>query len=358
MSTISKVLPIKPDADDIALSRSDPALGRPDPRKLARSLNAYTQPSVARSLIELAITFIPFAAIFAGILWAVYAGYYLALAGVPLASLFLLRLFIIQHDCSHGSFLPGRSGNARVGRMLGVLTLTPFTYWRRTHALHHASTGNLDARGFGDVDTLTIDEFTSLPRWRRLGYRIYRHPAVLLGVAPAYLFLLQHRYPMGLAREGWRYWASTLTTTVVAIAMLGGLAWATSPMALALVYFPTLILAASIGVWLFYVQHQFEGAHWKTKPDWEFHEAAMAGSTCLDLPPFMRWFTGNIGIHHIHHLASRIPFYRLSEALNAHPELKHFNRMTVTDAMASLRLALWDDRSGRLVSFREARHAA
>ncbi len=327
---------------------------RPDPRKLAREFNAFTKPKSVRSFIELAITFVPYCVLFGLTLWAVYAGYYLALAMVPLAALFLLRLFIVQHDCGHGSFLKSSATSDWIGRIIGVLTLTPYACWRRNHALHHAGTGNLDARGHGDVDTLTVREFRELSPFRRVFYRLYRHPALLMIIGPAYLFLIQHRLPIGLMDQGRSYWVSAMATTVIAVSILAGLSALTSPMAVALVYLPTLIIAASLGVWLFYVQHQFEGAYWQNKPDWQFHDAALGGSTFLDLPAPMAWFTGNIGIHHIHHLASRVPFYRLPEVLKAHPEMQSFNRITALQSLRALNLALWDEDSGRMMTFREA----
>ncbi|GAA4641561.1 fatty acid desaturase [Pontixanthobacter gangjinensis] len=325
-----------------------------DPRKLTRDLHAFKDSRTGRSLWELAITLIPFIAVFTGTLIAVQAGYYIGLALTPLAGLLLLRLFIIQHDCGHGSFFASRSGNDWVGRAMGVFTLTPYDCWRRSHALHHAATGNLDARGFGDVDTLTVREFQAQSKYGRFFYRLYRHPIVLLGFGPAYLFLLRHRLPIGLMKEGARYWVSAMATNVVSLLILAALVFQFGFATTALVFFPSLLIAASLGVWLFYIQHQFEDAHWDKKSEWTFHDAALHGSTHLDLPQPLRWFTANIGVHHVHHLASRIPFYRLREVLTAHPELHDMNRFTALQTFKALRLALWDEGQRRLVTFREA----
>lgn len=323
-------------------------------RQLMRDLQAFRDPRPGRSSWELAITLVPFLALFALIAIAVKSGYFLALAATPLADLFLLRLFIIQHDCGHGAFLRSRVNNDLIGRALGVLTLTPYDCWRRSYALHHASTGNLDARGFGDVDTLTVREYRNRTHFGRLFYRLYRHPVVLLGIGPAYLFLLRHRLPIGLMKEGWIYWISAIATnlgTALALAIplyFFGLGVTT------LVFLPVLLSATSMGVWLFYVQHQFPDAHWDHAADWSFHDAALRGSSHLDLPPVLGWFTGYIGIHHVHHLASRIPFYRLPEVLARHPQLRDLNRFNALEACGTLRLALWDEERRKMVSFREA----
>ncbi|MHA6332843.1 fatty acid desaturase [Qipengyuania sp. CAU 1752] len=325
-----------------------------DPQQLMRELNAFREPHLKRSGWELAVTLVPFLTLFALIVVAVQAGYFLALALTPLAGLFLLRLFIIQHDCGHGAFLRGRAGNDWLGRALGVFTLTPYDCWRRSHALHHAATGNLDARGIGDVDTLTVREFQERTRLQRFLYRFYRHPLVLLGLGPAYLFLLRHRLPIGLMSEGRIYWVSAIATNLVTALILAMPIYMAGIGVTALVFFPVLLTAASMGVWLFYIQHQFSDAHWDREADWSFYHAALHGSSHLDLPPVLRWFTGNIGIHHVHHLASRIPFYRLPEVLEKHPPLHDLNRFTALHTLSALRLALWDEGERRLVTFREA----
>ncbi|AWW75840.1 fatty acid desaturase [Erythrobacter sp. KY5] len=345
-----------------AMARSDhdqnPSQDRIDtdnPRAIARTLARFRTPRASRSGWELAVTFLPFAATFAAMLFAVEAGYYIALLLTPVAGLFLLRLFIIQHDCGHEAFFRKKGSNNWVGRGIGVFTLTPYDCWRRSHALHHASTGNLDARGFGDVDTLTVNEYMQKGRIARGFYRLYRHPVVLLGLGPAYLFLLRHRLPVGLMKAGAIYWVSALATNAVTAAILVGLAFAFGIATTALVFVPVLVTAASIGVWLFYVQHQFDEVAWDNREDWEFHAHALAGSSYLHLPGWLHWFTGNIGIHHVHHLMSRIPFYRLPDVLKEYPELAEVNRITLKQTPRLFLLALWDEERKRLVSFREAK---
>jgi len=319
-----------------------------------KHLAPYREPRNARSLVELAITVVPFLLLWLAIWAAVDAGYWIGLLLVVPAAGFLVRLFLIQHDCGHGSFFSYRLANDWVGRILGVLTLTPYDYWRHSHALHHAASGNLDHRGIGDIDTLTVSEFQARTPWRQRLYRLYRHPAVMFGIGPAYLFLLRHRLPMGLMHNGWRPWLSAMATNA-AIALLAGLAiWLVGLVPFLLVHLPITFLAAAIGVWLFYVQHQFEETFWEHDGDWSFHEAALHGSSHYDLPPILRWFTANIGVHHVHHLSSRIPFYRLPEVLRDRPELHQVGRLTLLESLRSVRLVLWDEKKRRLVSFHEA----
>jgi omega-6 fatty acid desaturase (delta-12 desaturase) len=265
----------------------------------------------------------------------------------------LVRLFMLQHDCGHGSFFRTRAVNDWVGRIIGTVTLTPYDAWRRSHNAHHASSGNLDERGFGDIDTLTVREYLALPRWRRLRYRAYRHPLVMFGFGPAYLFLVRHRLPVGLMRKGWEPWISTMATNAATAALIVAMIWLVGAGPFLLVQLPIVLLAASMGVWLFYVQHQFEDTVWAEDPAWNLHEAALHGSSHYDLPPILRWFTANIGVHHVHHLCSRIPFYRLPEVLRDHPELGETSRLTIMESLNSVRLVLWDEERQQLISFRD-----
>jgi acyl-lipid omega-6 desaturase (Delta-12 desaturase) len=325
----------------------------PDSRRLIRDLAPYREPDGVRSLFELAVTALPFVLLWA-VMWAALdSGYWIGLLLAVPAAGFLVRLFMIQHDCGHGSFFRGRLANDWVGRIIGVLTLTPYEYWRRSHALHHASSGNLERRGIGDIDTLTVNEFQARSPWRRLLYRLYRHPAVMFGLGPAYLFLLRHRLPMGLMRGGWQPWASAMATNAAIAALAAAMIWLVGLGPFLLVQLPITLIAASLGVWLFYVQHQFEETVWEHDDSWSFHEAALHGSSHYDLPGILRWFTANIGVHHVHHLASRIPYYRLPEVLRDRPELRDVGRLTLLESLKSVRLVLWDEDKRRLVSFRE-----
>ena len=326
-----------------------------DGRELLKELARYRDPKPARSVAELIVTGVPFLVCW-WLVWALLeAGHWAGLIlTVPAAGL-LVRLFLIQHDCGHGAFFRRRATNDWTGRLIGVLTMTPYDYWRRAHAMHHAGSGNLDSRGIGDVDTLTLAEFRALPPARRIAYRLYRHPAVMFGLGPTFQFLLRHRLPLGLMRSGWQPWASVMATNA-GMLLLAALmmAWVgVGPFLL--VQVPITILASTIGVWLFYVQHQFEGAVWERNADWTFHRTALHGSSHYDLPGVLRWFTANIGMHHVHHLASRIPFYRLPEILRDRPELRNLGRITLVQSLGAVRLVLWDERQRRLISFREAR---
>ncbi|MDB5696294.1 MAG: fatty acid desaturase [Sphingomonas bacterium] len=329
-----------------------------DLRVVARRLAQHRSTDTARGVVELAITVAPFVVTWL-LMWLVIdISYLLTLALAVPAAGFLLRLFLIQHDCGHGAFFRHRHANDWVGRCIGVLTLSPYDFWRRTHAMHHAGTGNLDKRGIGDVDTLTVAEYAALPWAGRARYWLYRHPLVLFGLGPAYLFFLRYRLPLGLAKEGWRPWLSTMGTNLGIVALSVGLILLVGWKTFLLIQLPVTLMAASAGVWLFYVQHQFEHTHWAPKQDWTYHEAAVFGSSHLVMPAVLRWFTANIGMHHLHHLCSTVPFYRLPAALKALPELAQVNRLTLLDSVRSARLVLWDERAKRLVSFREARAAA
>ena len=331
----------------------------PDARRWGRILARYREPSNGRSLYEIAVTLVPFAGIWALVWTAVHFGYWQAslLLGVVAAG-FLVRLFMIQHDCGHGAFFRQRRVNDWVGRVLGVLTLTPYDAWRRAHAIHHATSGNLDRRGIGDIDTLTVDEYRALSVWGRLGYRLYRHPLVMFGIGPAYLFLLRHRFPMAMIRGRWQAWLSAMATNLAIAAAVVGLVWLIGIGPFLLVQLPITLVAGSIGVWLFYVQHQFDETYWAHDGPWTQQAAALHGSSHYDLPAVLRWFTANIGVHHVHHLCSRIPFYRLPRVLRENPDLRGVGRITLWQSLACVRLVLWDETQRRLVSFRDARRAA
>ena len=295
-----------------------------------RALSRYQRPSVPRAVVELCVTAAPLALSWLAMIVAVRLGlYWLYPLLLALAAGFLVRLFMVQHDCGHGAFFPNQIANDWTGRAIGVLTLTPYDHWRRSHAIHHATSGNLDRRGTGDIDTLTVEEYRARSRWGRLRYRLYRHPAVMFGLGPAYLFLLESRLPFGFMRKGWMPWLSTMSTNLGIAAIVGAMVWAFGYRMVLLTYAPIAVLAGAIGVWLFYVQHQFPSAHWTRDGRWDASQAALLGSSHYDLPPVLRWFTANIGTHHVHHLSSRIPYYRLPEALSDHPTLRAVGRMTL-----------------------------
>lgn len=331
---------------------------RKDIRSWSAILASYRQPDTARSIIEIVITVVPFAACWALAAIAALNGWWWGLFLTIPAAGFLVRLFILQHDCGHGALFSRRKANDWTGRVIGILTLTPYDYWRRTHAVHHATAGDLDRRGIGDVKTLTVKEYQAMPWHGRASYRLYRHPAIMFGLGPAWLFICQYRLPFGLMRAGVQPWASTVATNIGIALPAAGLIWMLGLGPFLMVQLPITLMAATAGVWLFYVQHQFEETHWSEGESWNFQSAALHGSSHYELPLILRWFTGNIGIHHVHHLASRIPFYRLPQVLVDHPELRDMSRITLLQSLRCVKLALWDEQAKRLVSFGEARAAA
>jgi omega-6 fatty acid desaturase (delta-12 desaturase) len=317
-----------------------------------RAVEPYIGPNARRASLQVATTLIPLALV----IWATHVAstVWLPLAlmlAIPAAGL-LVRTFILMHDCAHGSFFASRAMNDTLGFVTGVLTLTPFAQWRRDHAIHHASSGDLDRRGHGDVPTLTVREYLSKSRQGRLGYRIVRHPALLLLGGPVHLALGQRLRGKSTA-SGPRQLNSVWTTNL-AIVVVGGLAvWAVGWKSVLLAYALPYYLAAMAGVWLFYVQHQFEDAYWAPHGDWNYVDAALRGSSHLQLSPILRWFTGNIGLHHVHHVAPRIPNYRLQQCHDENAIFQHSPIVTLRSGTAALRLALWDEERNRLVRFRD-----
>ncbi|PKQ09186.1 MAG: fatty acid desaturase [Alphaproteobacteria bacterium HGW-Alphaproteobacteria-12] len=311
----------------------------------------YRRPDALRAAAQIVTTAIPFLAFAAAMYFSIAIGYWLTLLlAIPTAGC-AIRFFIIQHDCGHGSFFKSRRANNITGRLASVLTITPYAYWRRLHALHHASSAHLDRRGYGDISTLTVDEYAALPGWRRLAYRIYRHPAFLLGIGGPIHFLFLQRLPLTLRKPAWEMWSSVMSHNLAMLVFYGALVIALGWAHFALMVVPVLVAAAAMGVWLFYVQHQFENTQWDRGEAWDRQTAALHGSSYYVLPSVLRWFTGNIGLHHVHHLCSHIPNYRLQECLDAMPELKMINRLTILESFRSASLALWDPNARKLVRF-------
>ncbi len=319
-----------------------------------RVLSAYREPDQFRSWFELGVTVVPFIALWSLAWWSLSVSYWLSFAIALANAGFLLRLFAIQHDCGHGAFFRSRRVGDWVGRAIGVLTLTPYDVWRHTHSVHHSSSGNLGRRGMGDILTLTVSEYRALSPRERLKYRLYRNPVVLFGFGPGYLFLLQNRLPLGLTGQA-KYWVSAMATNAVLFLALGLIFLFGGLAPIMVIFLPTTLLAATAGMWLFYVQHQFETTHWEIDENWQLHDAALEGSSHYILPPILQWMSANIGIHHVHHLHSRIPFYKLPDVLRDHADLPDSNRMTIRESLRNARLHLWDEDARRLLSFAQAR---
>ena len=326
----------------------------PCPRALAKALTRHRTPSTPRALFEIAVTLLPFVLLWTAALMNVQQGWWAGLLLTVPAAGFLTRIFLIQHDCGHGAFFPSKAANDWTGRVLGVLTLTPYAYWRQTHAVHHATSGHLDRREMGAIDTFTVEEYRAMSPLRRALYRAYRHPLTQFGFGPAFVFFIQHRVPVDLMRAGWRPWASAMATNLAiaaaGFAMGSWLGWGP----FLLVHGLTVAIAASFGVWLFYVQHQFEDTHWSRQGRWQRDEAALHGSSYYDLPAPLAWLTANIGVHHVHHVDSKVPFYRLPEVLRERPELRRIGRLTLLESFRCVKLRLWDEQRGRMVSFKDA----
>jgi omega-6 fatty acid desaturase (delta-12 desaturase) len=315
-------------------------------------LSKYRERCNLRAVVEIVVTAGSFAGLWASAWFATWVSYWLAILISLTAAFFLVRLFMIQHDCGHGALFSRRSANDWAGRVIGVLTLTPYDCWRRDHNHHHAGAGNLDRRGIGDVTTLTVHEYRSLTRWAQFKYRLYRHPLVMLGIAPVFLFVVQHRIPGKSERHSTFAWATTIATNAATICVMGGMIAVVGLIPFLAVQAPLTIFSATIGVWLFYVQHQFEVTYWARPPQWTAEAAALYGSSYLLMPRPLNWLTANIGLHHIHHLSSGIPFYRLPNVLKDWPELRCARCLTIAESVRSLKLALWDEASQRLVSFK------
>jgi len=314
----------------------------------------YLKPDARLATTQLLTTAVPFTLLLAAMFIAVQNGHFWALLLVPVCGGLLVRLFMFQHDCGHGSFFPARWANNLLGGVLGVLTLTPYTAWRADHAVHHAGMGNLDRRGIGDITTLTLPEFRALPPLRRLGYRLYRHPLVMFGLGPFYLFFIANRIPHGAPRGSRSESLSVLGTNAALLAFLAGLVLVFGFVPVLLVWLPVALFGAISGVWLFYVQHQFPDTYWESQSEWNFQTAAMQGASFYDLPRPLHWITGNIGYHHIHHLSSKIPNYHLRQCHLENAPLQAAPRLTFWQSLACARLVLWDFDKRRLVSFKSS----
>ena len=336
--------------------QSVPSTQNPETRaahEWVKILSEYRDPRTLRSWFELAVTLGPFLLFWVLAWWSLSVSYWLTFTISVFNAAFLLRLFAIQHDCGHGAFFKNRTVSDCLGRAIGVLTLTPYDIWRRSHSMHHNSSGNLGRRGMGDVHTLTVAEYRALTPLNRLKYRLYRHPVILFGLGPGYLFFLQNRLPLGFTANT-KFWISAMSTNAAILTGLTIILYFGGVMPILLIFLPSTLLAATAGVWLFYVQHQFETTHWEAEEDWQLHDAALHGSSHYVLPPVLQWVSANIGIHHVHHLYSRIPFYRLPEVLRDHAELADGDRMTIRESFSNARLHLWDEKTKRLLSFSQA----
>jgi omega-6 fatty acid desaturase (delta-12 desaturase) len=319
------------------------------------ALAAYARPRLARSLVELGTSVLPYLALSVLMYLALDVSYLLTLALAIPAAGFLVRTFTTFHDCSHGSLMPSKRANAYVGRFLGLFVLSPFQRWRHDHAIHHASSGDLERRGVGDIITLTVTEYRARSWKGRLGYRVIRNPLMMFGLGPVIAMMVGPRIATRSQRPRMRH--SVLGTDVVLFTIVGLLCWLIGWQSFLLVWGPAAMLAGSIGIWLFYVQHQFEDAYWQSGCDWDYAEAALRGSSYLKLPKVLQFFTGNIGLHHVHHLNARIPNYNLQRAHDENPVFHQVPTLSLADALRTVNLKLYDEERGKLVTFAQARVA-
>ena len=316
----------------------------------------YQAPDPRKSVMQIFTTLVPLGGALFLMHRSLALSYWLTLAlSVPTAGL-LVRTFIIMHDCGHGSFFRSRRANDLVGFIAGVLTLTPYLQWRRDHAIHHATSGNLENRGHGDITTLTVREYLQASRWKRLRYRIYRNPLVMFGLGPLYLMFMQRvrwENSSEAKRERFSVWATNLALA----ALVTGCSFLIGIKALLLIYVPAFMFSGAAGIWLFYVQHQFDDTYWEGRESWDYADAAMRGSSYFKLPRVLQWFTGSIGLHHVHHLNPGIPNYLLQRCHDENPVFHGVTVLTLWQSLKTLRLKLWDEHSRRMVGYRHLKQA-
>jgi acyl-lipid omega-6 desaturase (Delta-12 desaturase) len=310
----------------------------------------YERPNFKRSVWQLMNTFVPFFLLWYAAFWSLSVSYWLTLVLTSLAAGFLVRIFIIFHDCCHGSFFANRTANEVLGTIAGILTCCPFYQWRYSHSVHHATSGNLDRRGMGDIWTLTVEEYLALPPLKRLAYRMYRNPLIMFGLGPSYVFLIEYRFNRKGAKMKERL--NTYTVNLGIATVVGLLCWTIGWKAFLLVQGPIFLISSLVGFWLFYVQHQFEGTYYEKDEKWDHMSAALRGSSFYKLPKVLHWFTGNIGYHHIHHLSPRVPNYYLDRVQEENAMFQNVAAVTLLSSLRSLKFRIWDENRKKLMGFR------
>lgn len=315
-------------------------------------VNNYQNPDIRRSIWQLVNTLVPYIGLWVLMVYLIDISYWLVFPLAILAGGLVVRLFIFLHDCGHWSFFKSAKANHWVGSILGVLVFTPYFHWRQSHAVHHATAGNLDKRGVGDVWTLTVDEFLEAPRLKKIFYRVYRNPVIMFGVGPLLTFLILHRLPSKKFKK--REQNSIHWTNLAILGLILVMSWAIGFKNYLLIQLPVIWVASTVGVWMFYVQHQFEGVYWERAQEWDFVKAGLEGSSFYKLPKIMQWFSGSIGFHHIHHLSPRIPNYLLEKCHRENP-IFHVQPINLWSSFKSLTFRLWDEKKRQLVNFRYLR---
>jgi omega-6 fatty acid desaturase (delta-12 desaturase) len=319
------------------------------PKIWREAIAPYQKPMAYRSLWQIINSFVPYFIVWGLMIWSLSVSYLLTLALMVVAAGFAMRIFIIFHDCGHGAFFKSQRAAAIVGFVAGVLTFTPYEQWRRNHAIHHATAGDLDRRGIGDVYTMTVAEYLAAPWFKRLGYRLLRNPLILLGFAPIYIFLIAPRFAKRSdgPREKWSVvWTNLALLGIFSLASLT-IGWK----AYVMIQLPLMWLVGAVGIWMFYVQHQFPGVYWARHEQWDYYKSAVQGASFYKLPRLLQWFSGNIGFHHIHHLGPRIPNYLLESCQKNVALFRDVRPLTLWGSFKCLTLNLWDEQSQRLISF-------
>ena len=338
------------------MTTPSPAEGTAGHSNWLRLTRPYQRPDTARSLWQVLTSVVGYVGLWVLMYLSLSVSYWLTLALSVLASGLLIRTFIIFHDCGHGAFFRSKKANDIVGMITGVITFTPYDKWRREHAMHHATSGDLDRRGVGgDVWTMTVEEYRAAPRRTRWAYRIYRNPLVMLLLGPSFLFLVRNRFTSRSARR--REQLNVYVTNLAVAAAVTVLIVTLGVKEYLMIQVPIMLLAGAVAVWMFYVQHQFEDVYWERRERWEYVPAAVLGSSFYKLPRVLHWYTGNIGYHHVHHLSPRIPNYFLRRCHDENPELAAAPPITIRTSLRSLMFRLWDEKAHRMVSFGHLRSA-
>ena len=317
-----------------------------------QDVSKYQQPDLGKAIWQIVNTFVPYIALWVLMIRTVQlrVSYWITLALAVVAAGFLVRIFIIFHDCGHGSFFASRRANKILGYVTGILTFTPYDYWRHNHGVHHATVSDLDRRGTGDVYIMTVDEYLAAPLWKRIAYRLYENPLVMFGLGPVFVFLIAQRFHRKGAKPRQRYSVYFTNLAILAIVLVASLTIGFRTYVL--VQLPIILIAGVAGVWLFYVQHHFEGVYWARHGEWDPWRAALEGSSYYKLPRVLQWFTGNIGLHHIHHVRPRIPNYNLQRSYDEVPAMQAVKPLTIRESLKALRFSLYDEKQRKLVSFR------
>jgi len=319
--------------------------------ELKKNVAPYEEIHTQSSVIQLINTLLPLFLLWFGAYLSLSVSYWLTLPIAIVAAGFLVRTFIIFHDCCHQSFFKSRLANEILGTITGVLTLCPYQQWKNTHAIHHATSSNLDKRGVGDMWLLTIDEYLAAPAWTKFVYRMYRNPVMMFVIGPIYVFLVSYRFNRKGAKRKEK--VSNYVTNIAIVGLYALLCWAIGWQAFVLVQLPIFFVSGMLGIWLFYVQHQFEHSYFEHDKEWEYINAAVEGSSYYKLPKLLQWITGNIGFHHVHHLSPKVPNYNLEKAHQATPPLHKATTITLKTSLRSLRFRLWDEQNKTFISFKE-----